>query len=48
MQLGFNQSAIASCAFGSVHKKPFRLLSFLLDGELPECPLSPVGIVMCP
>ena len=31
MRWGFDQSAIASCAFGCVHKKPFRLLSFLID-----------------
>ena len=40
MELGFEQSAIASCAFGSVHKKQFRLLSFLLDSEFlnVRCP----------
>lgn len=31
MDLGFDQSSVASCAFGSPHKKQFRLLSYLLD-----------------
>ena len=33
LSLGFAESYVASCAFGSVHKKPFRLLSWGLDSE---------------
>ena len=29
--LGFSVSVVDSCAFGSIHKKPFRLLSWRLD-----------------
>ena len=33
-QLGFLQTSIASCSFGSPHLKKFRLLSHGLDGDL--------------
>ena len=32
--LGFSVSVVDSCAFGSIHKKPFRLLSWRLDSFL--------------
>lgn len=31
--LGFSVSFVDSCAFGSIHKKPFRLLSWRLDSS---------------
>ena len=38
--LGFRESIIASCQFGSPHKKEFKLLTYLLDAEGLEvkCP----------
>jgi hypothetical protein len=37
---GFRESIIASCQFGSPHKKEFKLLTYLLDAEGLEvkCP----------
>ena len=39
-RLGFRESIIASCQFGSPHKKEFKLLTYLLDAEGLEvkCP----------
>ena len=33
LELGFEEAVIASCAFGSIHKKEFRLLCYLLDTD---------------
>ena len=35
--LGFSESQVASCQFGSIHKKPFRLLSWGLDAGFLSC-----------
>ena len=31
LQIGFQEAIINSCAFGSIHKKPLRLLGYGLD-----------------
>eukprot|EP00435_Cladocopium_sp_Y103_P010558 s305_g2.t1 len=36
MQLGFSEAIIASCMFGSPHRKEFRLLCYLLDSAFLE------------
>ena len=33
LRLGFQESVIASCQYGSIHKKEFRFLTFMLDAE---------------
>eukprot|EP00438_Fugacium_kawagutii_P027393 Skav208440 [mRNA] locus=scaffold1952:165682:170177:- [translate_table: standard] len=40
LTLGFQEAKINSCAFGSIHKKPFRLLGYGLDmpGLCVPCP----------
>ena len=40
LELGFEEAVIASCVFGSIHKKEFRLLCYLLDTDFLDrrCP----------
>ena len=37
LDLGFEEAVIASCRFGSIHRKEFRLLCHLLDCEFLDC-----------
>ena len=36
LEMGFSEAVIASCMFGSPHRKEFRLLSYLLDSGFLE------------
>ena len=38
LQIGFAEAIINSCAYGSIHKKPFRLLAWGLDIESMNIP----------